>query len=58
MSKREKFICQRKKKESEDFVMVSCVLCEMIAKSLRPFTERGFIKDCMLKAADILRPGK
>ena len=30
----------------------------MIAKSSHPFTEAALIKDCMLKAADILYPEK
>ena len=39
-------------------MLVSYELSEMIAKSSRPFTEKAFLKDCMLKAADILCPEK
>ena len=39
-------------------MLASCGLSEMIAKSSRPFTERAFIKDCMVKVADILCPEK
>ena len=37
-------------------VRASFVLSEMIAKSSRPFTESLFIKECLLKASDILCP--
>ena len=43
---------------NEDFVRVSFVISEMIAKSSRPFTEGLFIKECLVKASDILCPGK
>ncbi len=33
-------------------------MSEMIAKAGKPFTEGQFIKDCMLKVADILCPEK
>ena len=57
ISKQEKFIFQYKK-ENEDAVLASYMLSEMISKSSRPFTEGGFIEDCMLKEADILCPEK
>src|SRR6218665_3403845 len=43
---------------SEDSVKASFAISEMIAKSSRPFTEGLFIKECLLKASDILCPGK
>ena len=42
----------------EDSVRASFALSEMIAKSSRPFTEGLFIKECLLKASDILCPDK
>ena len=51
--KHEKLIYQNKK-ESENAVLASYVLGEMIAKSSRLFTERVFIKNCMLRATYIL----
>ncbi len=39
-------------------VEASYVVSEMIAKAGKPFTEGQFIKDCMLKVADILCPEK
>ena len=45
-------------KSSEDSVKASFVLSEMIAKSLRPFTEGPFIKECFVKACEILCPDK
>ena len=56
-SKPEKFIYQHKK-QSEDAVLMSCLLSEMIAKSSRSFIEEAFIKDCILKVANILCPAK
>ena len=43
---------------NEDSVRASFAISEMIAKSSRPFTEGLFIKECLLKASDILCPGK
>ena len=43
---------------NEDSVRASFVISEMIAKSSRPFTEGLFIKECLVKASDILCPGK
>ena len=45
-------------KLSEDSVKASFVLSEMIAKSSRPFTEGPFIKECFVKACEILCPDK
>ena len=39
-------------------VKASFALSEMIAKSSRPFTEGLFIKECLLKASDILCPNQ
>ena len=57
MSK-QKNIFVNKSKESEDVVLVSYMLSDVIAKSSHPFTEGEFLKDCMLKAVDILCPEK
>ncbi len=46
------------KKDADAAVEVSYVVSEMIAKAGKPFTEGQFIKDCMLKVADILCPEK
>ena len=43
---------------NEDSIRASFVINEMIAKSSRPFTEGLFIKECLVKASDILCPGK
>jgi len=45
-------------KSSEDSVKANFVLSEMIAKSSRPFTEGPFIKECFVKACEILCPDK
>ncbi|KAG6921105.1 GTF2I repeat domain containing 2 [Chelydra serpentina] len=45
-------------KSSEDSVRASFVISEMIAKSSRPFTEGLFIKECLLKASEILCPDR
>ena len=34
----------------------SYVLSELIAKHPKPFTEGGFIKECLIKAAEIVCP--
>lgn len=44
--------------QSEAAVKASFILAEEIAKSARPFTEGGFIKNCMLKVCDELCPDK
>ena len=43
---------------NKDSVRASLVISEMIAKSSRPFTEGLFVKECLVKASDILCPGK
>ena len=43
---------------NKDSVRASFVLSEMTAKSSRPFTEGLFVKECLVKASDILCPGK
>ncbi|UYV68357.1 hypothetical protein LAZ67_5004044 [Cordylochernes scorpioides] len=43
--------------ESETAVHASYVLSEMIAKHSKPFTEGDFIKECLIKAAEIVCPG-
>ncbi|XP_055377146.1 general transcription factor II-I repeat domain-containing protein 2-like [Condylostylus longicornis] len=43
--------------ESEAAVHASYVLSEMIAKHSKPFTEGDFIKECLIKAAEIVCPG-
>ena len=40
---------------NKNAVRASFALSEMMAKSSRPFTEGLFIKECLLKASDILR---
>lgn len=45
-------------KTCDDAVRASFVLAELIAKSSKPFTEGQFIKECMVKAAEIVCPDK
>uniref|UniRef100_A0A8C3IDC5 Uncharacterized protein n=1 Tax=Chrysemys picta bellii TaxID=8478 RepID=A0A8C3IDC5_CHRPI len=45
-------------KFSEDSVRASFVISEMIAKSSRPFTEGFFVKECLMKANEILCPDR
>ncbi|KAM4026817.1 general transcription factor II-I repeat domain-containing protein 2-like [Anomaloglossus baeobatrachus] len=45
-------------KASESSLKASFVLSNMIAKYSRPFTEGQFIKDCFVKASEILCPDK
>ncbi|KAG6924592.1 GTF2I repeat domain containing 2 [Chelydra serpentina] len=45
-------------KSSEDSVRASFVISEMIAKSSRPFTEGLFVKECLMKASEILCPDR
>jgi hypothetical protein len=45
-------------KTTEDSVKASYVLCEMIAKASKPFTEGLFVKDCMVQACEIMCPEK
>ncbi|KAG6924377.1 GTF2I repeat domain containing 2 [Chelydra serpentina] len=44
-------------KSSQDSVRTSFVISEMIAKS-RPFTEGLFVKECLVKASEILCPDR
>ena len=37
---------------------ISFVISEIIASSSQPFTEGSFVKDCLLKASEILIPDK
>jgi len=41
-------------KSIEDSVRASFAISEMIAKSSRPFTEGQIVKECLLKASEIL----
>lgn len=43
--------------ESEAAVHASYVLSELIAKHSKPFTEGDFIKECLIKAGEIVCPG-
>ncbi|KAG6929382.1 GTF2I repeat domain containing 2 [Chelydra serpentina] len=45
-------------KSSVNSVRASFVISEMIAKSLRPFTEGLFVKECLMKASEILCPDR
>lgn len=46
------------KRDADAAVEASYVVSELIAKAGKPLTEGQFIKDCMLKVADILCPEK
>lgn len=46
------------KKDVDSAVEAIYVVSKMIAKSSKQFTEGQFMKDCMLKVADILCPDK
>ncbi|XP_056121755.1 general transcription factor II-I repeat domain-containing protein 2-like [Rhinichthys klamathensis goyatoka] len=46
------------KKDADAAVEASYVVSELIAKAGKPFTEGPFMKDCMLKVAEILCPEK
>ena len=45
-------------KESETAVRASYVITEEIAKKRKPFSDGEFIKDCMMRAAEIVCPDK
>jgi len=45
-------------KKTEDSVKASYVICQMIAKASKPFTEGLFVKDCMVQACEIMCPEK
>lgn len=47
----------RPKQENESAVQASYVLSELIAKHSKPFVEGEFIKECLVKAAEIVSPG-
>ena len=46
------------KQLNKDSVRASFAISKMITKSSRPFTEGLFVKECLVKASDILCPGK
>lgn len=43
--------------ESKAVVHASYVLSELIAKHSKPFTDGDFIKECLMKAGEIVCPG-
>ena len=47
-------LCTNSNKSSKDLAKVSFVISDMIAKSSRPFTEGQFIKECFIKACEIV----
>ncbi|XP_073714015.1 general transcription factor II-I repeat domain-containing protein 2B-like [Misgurnus anguillicaudatus] len=51
-------IFHKAKKDADAAVEASYVVSQLIAKAGKPFTEGHFLKDCMLKVADILCPEK
>ncbi|UYV76789.1 hypothetical protein LAZ67_14002019 [Cordylochernes scorpioides] len=55
--KKQQFMFTKVSQESESAVHASYVLSEMIAKHSKPFTEGDFIKECLIKAAEIVCPG-
>ncbi|UYV80633.1 hypothetical protein LAZ67_19001160 [Cordylochernes scorpioides] len=55
--KKQQFMFTKVSQESEAAVHASYVLSEMIAKHSKPFTEGDFIKECLIKAAEIVCPG-
>ncbi|UYV77720.1 hypothetical protein LAZ67_15002046, partial [Cordylochernes scorpioides] len=55
--KKQQFMFTKVSQESEAAVRASYVLSEMIAKHSKPFTEGDFIKECLIKAAEIVCPG-
>ncbi|UYV84543.1 hypothetical protein LAZ67_X002574, partial [Cordylochernes scorpioides] len=55
--KKQQFMFTKVSQESEAAVHASYVLSEMIAKHSKHFTEGDFIKECLIKAAEIVRPG-
>ncbi|XP_045442552.1 general transcription factor II-I repeat domain-containing protein 2-like [Pipistrellus kuhlii] len=54
---KQQFVVTKVSQESEAAVHASYVLSELIAKHSKPFTEGGFIKECLIKAAEIICPG-
>ncbi|UYV71170.1 hypothetical protein LAZ67_8001999 [Cordylochernes scorpioides] len=55
--KKQQFMFTKLSQESEAAVHASYALSEMIAKHSKPFTEGDFIKECLIKAAEIVCPG-
>ncbi|UYV65514.1 hypothetical protein LAZ67_3004575 [Cordylochernes scorpioides] len=55
--KKQQFMFTKVSQKSEAAVHASYVLSEMIAKHSKPFTEGDFIKECLIKAAEIVCPG-
>ncbi|UYV84576.1 hypothetical protein LAZ67_X002673 [Cordylochernes scorpioides] len=55
--KKQQFMFTKVSQESEAAVHASYVLSAMIAKHSKPFTEGDFIKECLIKAAEIVCPG-
>ncbi|UYV76966.1 hypothetical protein LAZ67_14002602 [Cordylochernes scorpioides] len=55
--KKQQFMFTKVSQESEAAVHASYVLSEMIAKHSKPFTEGDFIKECLIKSAEIVCPG-
>ena len=54
--KRQQLLFTNVSRESEMAVHASYVLSELIAKHSKPFAEGDFIKECIIKAAEILCP--
>ncbi|UYV72786.1 hypothetical protein LAZ67_10000706 [Cordylochernes scorpioides] len=54
--KKQQFMFTKVSQESEAAVHASYVLSEIIAKHSKPFTEGDFIKECLIKAAEIVCP--
>ncbi|UYV64330.1 WDR19 [Cordylochernes scorpioides] len=55
--KKQQFMFTKVSQESEAAVHASYVLSEMIAKHSKSFTEGDFIKECLIKAAEMVCPG-
>ncbi|XP_075455099.1 general transcription factor II-I repeat domain-containing protein 2-like [Ascaphus truei] len=55
--KKQQFMFTKVLQESEAALHASYVLSELIAKHSKPFTEGDFIKECLIKAAEIVCPG-
>ncbi|UYV77688.1 hypothetical protein LAZ67_15001939 [Cordylochernes scorpioides] len=55
--KKQQFMFTKVSQESEAAVHASYVLSDMIAKHSKPFTEGDFIKEYLIKAAEIVCPG-
>lgn len=55
--KRHQFMFTKEVQENEPAVHASYVLSELIAKHLKPFTDGEFVKECLIKAAEIVCPG-